>query len=270
MKRTYYLIDTENVGDRWIDFIDRLEKDDVLVVFYTKNHSRLLEEHYLKQRYNKQIRWVECVSGYNALDHQLEGVLSYLIATHADAEYCIYSNDQDYKEAIDLWKEKGVTVSRVGFDPKKKKNKAKKSEPAAPASIQSPIPEEQVMEEIARAVPVSDMGGWYTVLVLLLGQEKGRELYTGLKSDEDLRDRLSNCLLSGETERSVHLVTLLYRQQQLDTAKAEKTVKIVKAHSKKNKKAVKADMDKCFGKEVRDVSPYYKVIKPVIPILKGK
>ena len=55
MKRTYYLIDTENVGDRWIDFIDRLEKDDVLVVFYTKNHSRLLEEHYLKQRYNKQI-----------------------------------------------------------------------------------------------------------------------------------------------------------------------------------------------------------------------
>ena len=153
---------------------------------------------------------------------------------------------------------------------KKKKNKAKKSEPAAPAPVQSPIPEEQVMEEIARAVPVSDMGGWYTVLVLLLGQEKGRELYTGLKSDEDLRDRLSNCLLSGETERSVHLVTLLYRQQQLDTAKAEKTVKIVKAHSKKNKKAVKADMDKCFGKEVRDVSPYYKVIKPVIPILKGK
>ena len=37
MKRTYYLIDTENVGDRWIDFIDRLEKDDVLVVLDRKS-----------------------------------------------------------------------------------------------------------------------------------------------------------------------------------------------------------------------------------------
>lgn len=30
MKQKYYLIDTENVGDRWIDFIDRLKEEEML------------------------------------------------------------------------------------------------------------------------------------------------------------------------------------------------------------------------------------------------
>ena len=54
MERKYYLIDTENVGDRWINLIGNLEEGEILLVFYTKNHSKLLEEQYLKQRYNKK------------------------------------------------------------------------------------------------------------------------------------------------------------------------------------------------------------------------
>ena len=38
MKRRYYLIDTENVGDRWIDFIGEMKEEDIFIVFYTKNH----------------------------------------------------------------------------------------------------------------------------------------------------------------------------------------------------------------------------------------
>ena len=270
MKRKYYLIDTENVGDRWIDFIEKLKENDILVVFYTKNHSRLLEEHYLKQRYNKQIRWVECVSGHNALDHQLAGVLSYLIATHTDAEYFVYSNDRDYQEAIELWEQKGVTVTRVGFDIRKKKKKAKKPEVPAPEPASGPVPEEAAAAEIAKAVPVSEMGVWYTMLVLFLGQEKGREFYNSLKNNEELKEILSKYLLKGEAERNVYLVETLYRHHGLDVTKAEKTVRIIKAHSKKSKKAIKADMEKCFGKEIRDVSPYYKAVKPVISLLKKK
>ena len=123
MKRRYYLIDTENVGDRWIDLIPDLEGGDILVVFYTKNHSKLLGECYLKQRYNKQIRWVECVVGYNALDQQLTGVLSYLIATHGEAGYAIYSNDKGYNSVIDFWKQRGLDIDMVGFDTEKKKDK---------------------------------------------------------------------------------------------------------------------------------------------------
>jgi len=34
--------------------------------------------------------------GNNALDYQLIGVLSYLIAKHPKALFCIYSNDKNY------------------------------------------------------------------------------------------------------------------------------------------------------------------------------
>ncbi|MDE7352624.1 MAG: hypothetical protein K2O06_06190 [Acetatifactor sp.] len=116
-KRKYYLIDTENVGDRWIEYIPRLEGKNILVVFYTKNHSRLLEEYYLKQRYNRRIRWVECVEGNNALDQQLTGVLAYLIAAHPGADYRILSNDNDYNKIVDFGAERGVHVERTGTDP---------------------------------------------------------------------------------------------------------------------------------------------------------
>ena len=107
MKTNYYLIDTENVGDRWMDFIDEMQEEDVLVVFYSRNHSKMLEETYLKQRYNKKIRWIECLTGSNALDHQLMGVLSYLVATYTDATYSICSNDKDYQNVIDFWEQRG-------------------------------------------------------------------------------------------------------------------------------------------------------------------
>ena len=103
MKKNFYLIDTENVGDRWMDFINGMGESDVQVVFYFRNNSKLLEETYLRQRYNKRIRWIECLTGSNALDHQLMGVLSYLVATNAEATYAICSNDLDYQNVIDFW-----------------------------------------------------------------------------------------------------------------------------------------------------------------------
>ena len=135
MGERYYLIDTENVGDRWIEFIPQLQEEEQLVVFYTQNHSKLLEETFLKQRYNKQIDWVECFVGSNALDYQLMGVLSYLVANNPTASYAIYSNDKDYKNIIEFWNRRNVFVEKIGFEivctkskKKKKKKKQKQSE----------------------------------------------------------------------------------------------------------------------------------------------
>lgn len=368
MKRRYYLIDTENVGDRWIDLILDLEKGDILVVFYTKNHSKLLGECYLKQRYNKQIRWVECVVGNNALDQQLTGVLSYLIATHTEAGYAIYSNDKGYISVIDFWKQRGLDIDMVGFDTEKKKDKDDKDKggkgkdkkadpdpvslsPARPAEkkqkavskadklaagkarasrteVERPEtdsrPEEQpgygrlraesletdrsaeeqagysrltadspktggrtedrlsqriwhldemtegqIIMEIAKVVPAENMSGWYVVLVSLFGQEAGRAHYIRLKDDEERKRSLSRYLLPDVHKRNVHLIAMLYQHEHLDTAMAEVAYKIVKAHNRKNKKAIRADFDKQFGKKTKQQVQYYKVVKPVLEILKG-
>ena len=76
MKRKYYLIDTENVGDRWFDLLQKIKKKDRIIVFYTEHHSKHLEKYLAKQVHNPRMVWLECTAGNNALDYQLIGVLS--------------------------------------------------------------------------------------------------------------------------------------------------------------------------------------------------
>lgn len=466
MKKNFYLIDTENVGDRWMDFINGMGESDVLVVFYSRNHSKLLEETYLRQRYNKRIRWIECLTGSNALDHQLMGVLSYLVATNAEATYAICSNDLDYQNVIDFWEQRGVEIGRVGFDTRRKGCQWQKQEageellpkhgqeetggsgqtrqgqegrsrgsrtgclrhaaaeaagrrlteqpdqtededsvssvtgrirevtvpgrqphqeemardrqfrpekiapgrqsrpeeiapghqprqeestpgrPFCPEEIaperrsrqsrrraaaeaessfspdtnlqpaeemgkgqilQMKVPEElegrgrrrrrgrsgvqaqecteertiqplapeemtdqQIITEIARSIPVSDLGSWYTVLVSLVGQDAGLEYYRKLKKDAAWRDELSRYLLPNAQERNVYLIALLYRYHHLDAAKAAEAYRLVDAHNRKNKKAIRADFEKHFGWKTEEQNRYYKVLKPVVDVLKGK
>jgi hypothetical protein len=44
----------------------------------------------------------------------------------------------------------------------------------------------------------------------------------------------------------------------------------VDAHSRKNKKAIRADFEKHFGWKTEEQNRYYKVLKPVVDVLKGK
>lgn len=271
MKQKYYLIDTENVGDRWIDFIGKLKEEEILVVFYTKNHSKLLEETYLKQRYNRQICWVECVAGTNALDYQLEGVLSYLIATNEDAVYSIYSNDHDYKDAIDFWRQRDVEIDRIGY--------ASNRSPAVLSASKNRVSylpdtddmtEQQLLIEIAKAMPTSNLNGWYHALVTLMGQETGKRYYEQIKGDEDKKAVLSGYLLEDAGDRKLHLIRLLFQQNHLQVSRAEEAYKIINVHNRKNLKAIKADFDKHFGNKTGEQAKYYKVLKPLVAILKGK
>ena len=43
MKRKYYLIDTENVGDRWFKLLKKISKRDLIVTFYMEHHSKNLD-----------------------------------------------------------------------------------------------------------------------------------------------------------------------------------------------------------------------------------
>lgn len=114
MKRRYYFIDTENVGDSWLNLPKKIGKKDRIITFYTEFHSKQLEKSLLKQVHNPKILWIECMKGNNALDYQLIGALSYLIAKHPDAVFCICSNDKDYLSTVEFWNSRGVSVCQIG------------------------------------------------------------------------------------------------------------------------------------------------------------
>lgn len=97
-----------------------------MIVFYTINHSKGLEEVFLRQVHHPQIIWQECMIGNNALDYQLIGVLAYLIVRHPKASFCIYSGDKGYDTPVDFWRERGIRISRNSADTKKKAGKKAK------------------------------------------------------------------------------------------------------------------------------------------------
>lgn len=274
MSRKYYLIDTENVGDRWFEIPRKIRKKDRIVTFYTEH----LEKYLIKQVHNPKILWLECATGNNALDYQLMGVLSYLIAKHPKASFCIYSNDKGYQTAVDFWESRGIKVRQKGFEiPKKKKakkEKTKKKKVVLAASSgekmaeKGNMTEEQYVTEIARSVPVSDLGSWYHALTTILGQERGRDWYLKIRDDAKIRTAFSKHYKGDKDSRGVNLVATVPKQHDLDVAKAEDAYRIIQSHNPKNIKAIKADFDKKFGKN--PPQGYYNALRPLFRVIKGK
>lgn len=287
MKRKYYLIDTENVGDRWYKLIEKLGKKDRVISFYTQNHSKRMEECLFKQVHNHKILWLECAAGNNALDYQLIGVLSYLVAKHPKSAFCIYSNDKDYKNTVDFWQSQGVDISQKEFEvTKKKKSKKKKKKEEQEKSVKQDTQDKividgiasikerlcykklgdtQCIEEIARSVPISELVAWYHIYTAIFGQKKGRSLYLEFKSNAQMRERLSKYYNENKYLRGVNLVAVVLNQNGLDVKKAEEAYKIINSHSYKNLNDIKNKFDEKFGKKPPQI--YYSKLKPFIKII---
>ncbi len=282
MGRKYYLIDTENVGDRWFKLSAKARKKDRIVTFYTENHSKRFEKYLARQVHNHKILWLECVPGTNALDYQLMGALSYLIAKHPKSSFCIFSNDKGFQETVAFWKNRGVDICQKEFDIKKKKQKKEKKSSGTKKkklTMQKPeaairknlnheeMDEEQYVSEIAKSMNASSLDIWYQTLVAILGQEEGRTWYLKIKEDHALRQELCKFRISDGQGRGVHLVKTALQAHGLNAARAEEAYKIIQSHNKKNLKAISAEFDSKFGKN--PPQKYYKALKPLIGILKG-
>lgn len=115
MKKRFLLIDSENVQNRLFEIIESARKRDKVIVFYTVYHSGKLEEYLRSNKNKKNIEFVECIAGNNALDLQLMGVLSFLIHRHPKREFVVYSNDKGYKALVKHWQSRNVDVELINF-----------------------------------------------------------------------------------------------------------------------------------------------------------
>ena len=112
---TIYYIDSENVGDSWLELLDTLEHtENKLIVFYTKHSPRMTypQAVQLLNAANKP-EFIECQQGSNALDFQLVSYLGYELCADRAKEMVIVSKDTGFDAVVHFWQKRGMQVKRV-------------------------------------------------------------------------------------------------------------------------------------------------------------
>ena len=110
-----YLIDSENIGTKWISYLDEnIEELDKAFLFYTDaSKSISCKELSVLFSFIHQLETIHCQNGTaNALDFQLVSYLGYLIRMDTKSTYCILSKDKGYDVVVNFWKEKGIHIYR--------------------------------------------------------------------------------------------------------------------------------------------------------------
>lgn len=112
-----YLIDSENVGVRWIPYLkENIKKTDRVFLFYTDASKSIpCKELETLADFIHQIKTIYCENGTpNALDFQLCSYLGYLVRIGTKSTYCILTQDKGYDAVVYFWKEKGIHIYRYG------------------------------------------------------------------------------------------------------------------------------------------------------------
>lgn len=113
MKKVY-LIDSENVNDAWVDLLPVLECGDSITVFYTDKSPHMCYQHVIALlEKEREIRFIKCFEGNNALDFQLVSELGYMLCEMPECEYVIVSNDTGFDAIVKYWEKRGRKVSRI-------------------------------------------------------------------------------------------------------------------------------------------------------------
>lgn len=113
MSKTYF-IDSENVGDNWIALLSKAAADDTILVYYTMKSPHMNYRNIiLLKESEKDVTFIECNYGNNALDFQLCTDLGYRVHDIGDGEFIIVSNDTGYDAVVRFWRKRNVKVKRI-------------------------------------------------------------------------------------------------------------------------------------------------------------
>ena len=110
----YYLLDYENVNSTGLDGVRDLGADSRIILFYTKNSSKIdLGVFNMLRSMKAEMSIIEVHHGKQALDIQLASYLGYLIGTEPDdTEYYIISKDKGYRNVQSFWPERHIVLCR--------------------------------------------------------------------------------------------------------------------------------------------------------------
>lgn len=109
-----YFVDSENVGDRWIDLLE--EPDSQFFVFYTGKSPRIAYSQVIQlMNATNKPKFFECYEGNNGLDFQLVSYLGYELHADNTNEMVIVSNDTGFDAVVHFWVARGMKVRRCSL-----------------------------------------------------------------------------------------------------------------------------------------------------------
>lgn len=153
MKKTTYLIDTENVGSVWKALLDRMDGQDKLLLFYTENSPGIsYADLQSLLTSGKSFEFFSCHTGKNGLDFQLISYLGYLLHSWPKSRLVVLSDDTGYDPALQFWTEKGFEVQRMT----KAMLRAAKKESVKPRKADSAVVPVAKTLPLQKAEPVAE------------------------------------------------------------------------------------------------------------------
>ncbi len=112
-RKKYYLVDYENVHKTGLYGIDKLEKNDNVIIFYSPNADKLpfsLHNQIIETKAEITYFEVDTV-GKNALDFQLSSYIGYIVGKHPKCMCYIISKDNGYQNVCNFWRKHGMKIS---------------------------------------------------------------------------------------------------------------------------------------------------------------
>ena len=111
----YYFVDYENVKDDGLNDIQRIKREDRVVIFYSDNTPRMgsgVVEKMLGKKLN--VKMYKAVTGHkDSLDHQLSASLGMAMKGNTEDDFCIISGDTAFDDLMKFLKKKRYHVYRV-------------------------------------------------------------------------------------------------------------------------------------------------------------
>ena len=112
--RNIFFVDSENVGDSWIQLFDYLNDDDCILVFYTDKSPNMSYANVVALKQSPfEPEFILCENGTdNALDFQLVTYLGSYTVKNPDDNLIIVSKDKGFDSVVHFWTERGYHVCR--------------------------------------------------------------------------------------------------------------------------------------------------------------
>ena len=188
MKKIYF-IDSENVGETWIDALDKINGR--FIIFYTKNSPRISYHEVIQlMNANNKPEFIECYEGNNGLDFQLVSYLGCDLRADQTKEMIIVSNDTGFDAVVHFWLDRGMNVKRVSrsdlVQSKPDKLDMLVSDDGSFAEFSSVeefvgLNDDAKNHIIINCIGAKQLAHIYTALTRIYGEKKGRKQYNALK-----------------------------------------------------------------------------------------
>lgn len=189
-----FFIDSENIGDLWVNLLAGSEDNEEIIVFYTNKSPHMSYDNLrILKESPKIISFVKVCGGNNALDFQLVTELGYRLCNNSDAEFIIVTNDTGFDAVVRYWKSRDKNVIRITGNDCKNFIRTMTDTALAEALVELEAPAKPRQLEAAK-VKLIDKQKQVNKKVIKLGkaEEKREPIILGKLDDEQEPDKAAS------------------------------------------------------------------------------